>query len=126
MHLFDSESHYKLEVSGIPEVTPIQRFLSRTIYNPVVTISAKWQRVGEFKKEELIKAVKKGLKTDDDCIQQCFGPKEIFKFIKAAQGWDELLLAAEAIGGGHESLPEVANYVDRVLKTSYASELRNF
>lgn len=125
-HLFDSESHYMLEVTNIPELTPFQRFLARTIYNPVVPISANWQRVGEFNREDLIKAVEKGLETDDDCIQQWFEGKEIVQLLRAAKDWEELLLAAEAITGAHESELEVAEYVDQKLKTSYVSQLRNF
>jgi hypothetical protein len=114
-HLFDAYSHYRHFPDDVPLITPFKRFLTRTLYNPVVPLRAEWRRVGESKMEELIAAVKKGLDHDDDIIQQWFDGPDVIKLLTAATCWDEILLAVEAIGGGHEDTRDVAAYVKRVL-----------
>lgn len=114
-HAFDAESHYRYEVTDVPELTPLQRFLSRTCYNPNVASKAKWTRVGDFDADALIAAVRKGLEHDDDIIQQWFCADEVLQLLSSATSWNETLLAVEAIGGGHEVMPEVDAYANRVL-----------
>ena len=114
-HLFDAESHYQYAASNVPELTPFQGFLARTIYNPVVPLSGKWRRVGDFDASDLLTAVQVGLDHDDDIIQQWFDASDVLELLDAAKSWDETLLAVEAICGGHEDTPKVAAYVKRVL-----------
>jgi len=114
-HLFDSNSHFRYFADDVPELTSFQRFLTRTFHNPVVPLCAKWRRVGDFDVKDLIAAVRKGLDHDDDIIQQWFDGANVVKLLKSAANWDEILLAVEAIGGGHEDTAEVAAYVKRVL-----------
>ena len=114
-HLFDVDSHYRYFAENVPSVTPFQLVLTRTFYNPVVRLRAEWRRVGDFNQEDLIAAVEKGLAHDDDVIQQWFDGADVIKLLTAANNWPEILLAVEAIGGGHEDIREVAAYVKRVL-----------
>ncbi len=114
-HLFDSESRYRRLPADAPVVTPFQRFLTWTIYNPVVPFHGEWVRDGGFDRNDLIAAVKSGLEHDDDIIQQWFDAADILKLLNAANGWDEILLAVEAISGGRETTEKVAAYVKRIL-----------
>ena len=114
-HLFDSDSHYRYFADDVPTLTSFQRFLTRTFYNPVVPFCAEWQRVGNFDAKDLIAAVQVGLNHDDDIIQQWFDGSDVLKLLRTAKNWADILLAVEAIGGGHEDTPEVAAYVKRVL-----------
>lgn len=115
-HLFDQNSHYRYFADDVPEISSLQSFLARTIYNPVVRVHAEWRRVGDFDQKELIAAVKKGLDHDDDIIQQWFDKNEVMKLLYVANSWDEVILAVEAIGGGHGDTSAVAAYIKRVLK----------
>lgn len=114
-HLFDSKSRYRCIPVDVPLLTPIQRFLAWTFYNPVIPFHGEWVRVGDFDRNDLTAAVKSGLEHDDDIIQQWFEADDVLKLLNAADGWDEVLLAVEAIEGGHEVNEEVAAYVKRIL-----------
>lgn len=114
-HLFDEDSHYRRVPTSVPTTTPLQRVLAHTFYNPVVSIRAEWKRIGDFAPEEVVSAVKARLDGDDDIVQQWFDGSSVLKLLTAAAGWGELVLAVEAIGGGHQDTPEVADYVKRVL-----------
>ena len=114
-HLFDSTSRYRCVADDVPALTAWQRFLVGTFYNPRVPLRAEWRRVGDFAIEDLVAVVREGLEHDDDIIMQWFDGPEIIKLLESAGDWEEILLAVEAIGGGHEDTPAVADYVKRVL-----------
>ena len=114
--VFDSESQFRYVASVMPSISPFQRFLAKTIYNPVIPFTAELQRICDFRQDDLVAAVKKGLDRDDDIIQQWFEGKDVVKLLTCASNWNEILIAVDAIGGGHEDSVDVAAYVNRVLK----------
>lgn len=114
--VFDSESHFQYIASKVPTISSFQRFLAKTIHNPVVPFTAELQRIGDFRQIDLLAAVKRGLDRDDDIIQQWFEGTDVVRLLTCASNWNEILLAVDAIGGGHEDSVDVAAYVNRVLK----------
>lgn len=113
-HVFDSSYHYCYETPTIPTFSPAARLLARTIYNPSVSIQTEWDRIGNYSADALIAAVDRGLQHDDDIIQQWFGAGDVLELLCAADSWDKMLLAVEAVGGSHEVYPDVARYVESV------------
>ena len=114
--VFDCESHFRYVASTVPTISSFQRFLAKTIYDPVVPFTAELQRISDFRQKDLVAAVKKGLDRDEDIIQQWFEGTDVIKLLTRASNWNEILIAVDAIGGGHEDSVDVAAYVNRVLK----------
>lgn len=114
-HVFDSLSHYRYDTPATPTFSTAARFLARTIYNPFEPIQCDWTRIGDYSADALIAAVERGLQHDDDIIQQWFGADDVLKLLRAAQTWDQMLLAVEAVGGSHEVYPDVAKYAESVV-----------
>lgn len=98
------------------------RFLSRTIYNPVVSVKIEWKRSGAYSRDALIDAVQRGLSSDDDIIQQWFNGDQIIRLLEHAETWDEMLLAVATISGAHEVDQRSLEFVNRVLGHSWNAE----
>ena len=115
IHAFSDSDRYSLLVDPEPVSTAWQRLLAHTFYNPSVAVSAKWVRVGDQQKQDIIALVEEGLRNDDDIIQQWFSAAEIIKLLQAASTWEELTLAVSCIGGAHEGDDMARRYAEAVL-----------
>jgi hypothetical protein len=112
---FSHDAEWALEVANPPELTALQRILARTVFNPSHPVAANWVTVGGYDKARLIGYVRLGLAVDDDIIQQWFGERDVLALLEAATSFSEMVLAVDAVNGGHERRPEVLQYVERVL-----------
>ena len=112
---FDANSQYRLAVTDPPKYGLIPRMLAHTIYNPSVDVGSEWLRYGDYDKAMLINLVSKGLEHDDDVIQQHFAGNDVLKLMSAADSWNDMTLAVEAIGGSNAACTEVRDYIQSVL-----------
>ena len=115
VHAFDDTSRYAMMIDPEPTSTIWQRLLAHTIYNPSVTVAAEWRKVGERNTTDIIALVEDGLQRDDDIIQQWFDATEVIRLLKGALTWDELMIAVNCIGGGHEVDDQARRFVHTVL-----------
>jgi hypothetical protein len=112
---FSADSRYELVVTDVPQITPLQRMLAYTIYNPSVDLTATWTRVSDRLTSDFLDAVRAGLAQDDDVITQWFGSDEVMNLLESASSWDELVLAVRCICGEHETNRTASAYVKRIL-----------
>lgn len=115
VHAFDEISRYAMVVDSEPTSTLWQRWLPHAIYNPTVSVAAKWCKVGERKTADIIALVEGGLQHDDDIIQQWFDAAEVMRLLKAARTWEQLLVAVNCICGGHECDEHARHFAHTVL-----------
>ena len=113
-HAFDADSRYELVVTGVPNVSTLQRLLAYTVYNPSVELISTWTRLGDRSSSDLLNLVRAGLAKDDDIITQWFNGDEVLKLLESASSWDELVLAVRCIGGEHETNRKASAYVKRI------------
>ena len=109
-HAFDGAYSYQV-VADPPEISWFAKVLAYSTYDPLVPVAAQWNRSGSYEKCALIGLVADGLEHDDDIIQQWFSADHVLRLLNAANCWDEMLLAVEAICGSHEVDPSVERYV---------------
>jgi hypothetical protein len=115
VHGFSDSSRYAIAIDAAPTITIWQRLLAHTIYNPTVPVSAEWRAIGERKTSDILALVEQGLQSDDDIIQQWFDASEVMRLLKAAETWEQLLIAVNCVGGGHEADDDARQFVRAVL-----------
>lgn len=114
---FSAEHEYALRVSNPPTFSRLQRVMS-AFHSPRVSVDSEWVKVGPYSKTRVVQLVDAGLKHDDDVIQQWFNADDVLRLLEHAQSYQDMLLAVDAISGGHESRPTTREYVDNVLSQS--------
>ena len=115
MHAFSATLRYEYKVIDPPKLSKLQVFLAHTIYNPIEEVKGEWVEVGPFEADDVISLIAQGLEEHDDVIQQWFGANDVIRLLKAADSFGQLLVAVDAICGGHELNKETAEYVGSVL-----------
>lgn len=115
VHAFDEHHRYQLEIPEIPRYGPVSKIMAHVGYNPQEHIASKWIIAGDCKLSDIVNLVKCGLESDDDSIQQWFGAESIIKLLHSAKNWSEMLIAVDAITGGHEVNIKTLDYVNSIL-----------
>ena len=115
VHAFSSAAEYAYHVANPPTFNRLQVLAAHTIYNPRVSVSGEWRAIGPYTRARVLELVKTGLQHDDDIIQQWFGADEVLRLLEAADSFDEMIVAVDAIGGGPETNDQTAGFVRRVL-----------
>lgn len=114
-HGFSDTSRYAISMESEPPSTLLQRILAHTVFNPVVPVTAAWRPIGERRTADILALVEAGLRHDDDILQQFFEAADVMRLLKAADGWDELLLAVRCVCGEHEMDDVALRFVRTVL-----------
>ncbi len=114
-HLFSSTAEYRYQVDDAPSFNWLQVVGAHTIYDPTEQLAGAWREAGPYSKAKIVTLVEEGLAHDDDIIQQWFNGDEVMQLLSATANYDELLLAVDAICGGHEVNADTAALVKRVL-----------
>ncbi len=112
---FDADSRYELKAHEEPSFSALQRILAHTFYNPSAGIQVEWRIVGESSLAGIVVEVEKGLKKDDDIIQQWFGADDVLKLLRSATTFDEMLDRVECVCGGFDVDERLRKIVDDVL-----------
>ncbi len=114
---FDIERSYTVRVSDVPELGFWRKLLARTIYNPMSSceINGEWVPQGDCDLKQIVSLIRDGLEHDDDIIQQWFGADDIIRLLEEADSYDNMVIAVDAICGGHEVNDQTRCYVDNVL-----------
>lgn len=118
-HAFDDRHHYQLCVDDPPHVGRFGRLLTQLLfqvgYHPRTEIRPEWRKAGPFSQADVLAQFAKGLRTDDDLIQQWFNGDDVMKLVEAAEDFDELVLAIRCIKGAFEVDESALRYVERVV-----------
>lgn len=115
VHAFDERARYRIQPRSVPSYGMLTKVMAHTVFNPSEELDFDWQTVSDYRKDDVIRLVDEGLEHDDDIIQQWFDAAEVLTLLNAADTWDKLLVAVDAVCGGHESDPDTQRYVDSVL-----------
>ena len=114
-HAFSAEASYEYRVAQEPTYNWLQKAAAHIAFNPSAPLAGEWVVVGPYSRDRLIAIVKQGLATDDDVAQQWFAAAEIIQLLAGASSFPQMLLAADAISGGHEVNAETRAYVEQIL-----------
>ena len=115
VHGFDASFRYAVSPTHVPTYSFVAKLLAHTLYNPTESIEFQWQTCSPYDPSELIRLIETGLEHDDDLIQQWFDGTEILELLNAATNWETMILAIDAISGGHEVHKETEKFVLTVL-----------
>ena len=118
-HAFSATHEYAYQVVEPPVFNWFQTALAHLLYNPRISVNGKWVQAGPYSKQQLIEHVQRGLEADDDIIQQWFGASHVIRLLEAANSFDEMLTAVDAVCGGHEVNTDTLSYVKRVLGSTW-------
>ena len=114
-HVFSAEASYEFRLAQVPTYNWLQRAAAQVAFNPRVLLTGEWQVVGPYSRDRLIAIVKLGLASDDDIVQQWFEAPDVVRLLEGASSFSQMLLAADAVTGGHEVNAETRAYVEQVL-----------
>ncbi len=114
-HVFSAEASYEYRLAQTPTYNWLQRAAAHVAFNPRVLLTGEWQAVGPYSRDRLIAIVKRGLATDDDVAQQWFEAADVIRLLEGASSFSQMLLAADAVSGGHEVNADTRAYVEQVL-----------
>jgi len=118
---FDAEQRYRCVPSHQPKVGAVQRILARSVFNPTTDVMLRWEAMGPYGLSEIVAEVERGLKWDDDIIQQWFDADEVLKLLRSASTFDEMVDAVRCVCGEFDADSRLRAIVDRVLgPTSYS------
>lgn len=117
---FDRDSQYRLDAGDPPpRIGSWQGLLTLLTwglgYSPKIGRIARWKAVAPYSKTGVLAQLEKGLKTDDDIIQQWLEGEHVIALVDAATNFDEMIMAFRCIGGDFEDDADARDYLIRVL-----------
>ena len=100
----------------------MERVLAHTVYNPKTDVICSWEASGPCELSDIVAEVERGLRSDDDIIQQWFDADEVLKLLRSASTFDEMLDAVRCLSGEFETDHRLRAIVDRLFGPEYFQE----